>query len=544
MAGLSLNECAVIWERLEPRPNFESVEQQENFGANRYFRPIVARRVMDLTGPTDSLNKYYQGYSEDYIGNGLVFYLLDPVEGNRKPLVDVLQQPSLTLSYTFFAKPKDGVDFVVIQDRTLEYRALEETTNREEIKANTNQQHGVQEQFRLAETRLRTAIKDLYQPSQWDWYYGSDPTAYTFKSASSFMSWFNSKVDELFVASSVPVVREAVLWFKDAEKPNRSKALTMLWDADKDGLHLSSSATTKPAQNRILENFFRNLKLTKDEKTVSGTTYGDLKNPEGKSPAATIFQHFDKSLKIGGAPIEPREMLAGLLQAPFGLSRSLTLFMLTAYARANRDELIVSDPKRNLPKLITAELFEQVLRKPQEYRMRRIDMPRPLKRYLDQLRTLFDTQTATSFGDVGQQMTGLVKFLSPLQRTLISQEKGSDIATFYQSFTAFSDKLTTSGTNQDADARDYLLDVLPDNLLGLTRAQFEDDANSSIDRILTLLRKYKDFPSQKERSFRLETLGLMAQNVFGQTLVVKEDIKKFTEAWYAKLPPATRKLDT
>lgn len=543
LVGLSLTECAAIWQRLEPRPDFEPAEQQENFGANRLFRAIVARRIMDLTGPIDSLSKYYQGNTEDYVGNGLVFYLLDPVEDNRKPLIEVLQQPSLTLNYTFFAIPKEGVNFDVILDRTLEYRALEETINRDEIKANTNQQHGVREQFRLAETRLRTTLKDLYQPSQWEWYYGPDPTAYSFKSTSSFLTWFDSKVDELFVANSVPVVREAVLWFKDAEKPNRSKALAMLWDADKDGLHISSSATTKPAQNRILENFFRNLKLTKDGKTVSGITYGDLKNPEDKTPAAAIYQYFDKSLKVGGAPIDPREMLAGLLQAPFGLSRPLALFMLTAYARANRDELIVSDPKRNLPKPLSAEVFEQLLRKPQEFRIRRIDMPRPLKRYLDQLRTLFDNQTATSFGDIGQQMTGLVKFLSPLQRTLISQEIGSDVAAFYKSLSAFSDKLASSGTNQDAEAREYLLEILPDNLLGLTRAQFEDDANSNIDRIITQLRNYKEFPGQKERSFRLETLALMAQNVFGQTLVVKEDIKKFTETWYGKLPPATRKPD-
>lgn len=543
LAGLSLSECAAIWDQLEPRPLIEPADQQDKYGANRYFKAVGALKIMDLTGPIDNLNKFYQGATDNYLGNGLLFYLLAPTQADYKPLVNVLQQATLTQPYTFYAILKDGIAFDLVQDRTLDYVALKETLNRAEVKANFNQQHGVREQLRAAEARLQQAIKDLYQPSQWFWYYSAETIPREFKSQTSFLNWFNEKVEELFTASSVPVVRESVLWFKEAEKPSRSKALAMLWDADKDGLHLSSSATTKPPQNRILENFLRNLKLSKDGKTVSGITYGDLKNPEPNTAAAAIFRYFDKALKTGGSPIDPTSMLAGLLQEPFGLSRPLILFMLTAYARANRDELVVSDPKRNQPRPLSAELFEQLIRKPQEFRIRRIDMPGPLKRYLDRLRTLFEHQTATSFGEIGQQMTGLTKFLSPLQRTLIKQEKSPEVAAFYDSLDAFTEKMATSGAAQDADAREFLLEILPDNLLGLTRAEFEDDANTNIEKLITLLRNYKDFPGQKERSFRLETLTLMAQAVFSGTLVNKEDIKKITEAWYAKLPPATRKHD-
>lgn len=540
LAGLSLNECAAIWERLEPRPNVEPSNQEDNYGANRYFRAVAALRLLDLTGPVESLTRYYWGTSEEYVGNGLVFYMLTPTDDDRKPMVEALQQKSLTQPYTFYAVPKDGAAFALVQDRTLDYRALEETLNRDEIKINPNQLYNVREQLVTAKARLQQAIKDLYQPGGWVWQYGAELTPHEFKSQTGFLNGFDDKVDELFTARSVPIVREGVLWFRNAEKTHRDKALAMLWDADKDGLHLSSSATTKPAQNRILENFFRNLKLTKDGKTVSGTTYGELKNPEPNTAAAAIFGHIDKMLVKGGAPTDPTLMLAGLLQAPFGLSRPLSLFLLTAYARANKDELIISDAKRNLPKPLSVDLFEQLIRKPTEFRMRRIDLPGPQKRYLDGLRKLFDDQTALSFGAVGKQMTGLVSFLSPLQRTLIQQEKGSRLAAFYDSLDAFKEKMNTSGANLDAEAREFLLDIMPDNLLSIKRAEFDEDSNTHLETLIALVKEYKEFPGKKEREFRLDTLTLMAQAVFGETLVGKEDIRKITENWFGKLPPANR----
>lgn len=540
LVGLSLADCVVVWDGLEARPNLIPTNQEDQFGANRYFRVVSARRVYDLNAPVDSLTRYYQGTSDMYVGNGLLFYLLAPGEADSKPMIDALQQPTFTQPYVFYAVPKDGAVFEAVQEKTLDYRALQETLVREEVKVNTNQQHTVNEQLRITESRLREAIKNLYQPGGWVWYCASEPTPNEFKSATGFQNWFDTKVDELFPASSVPNVREHVLWFKEAEKPSRAKALAMLWDADKGEVFLHTSDISKrQPDERILQNLFYKLRLTKDVKTISNKQYGDIKNPEANSAAATIFRHIDKHLKKGAPPADPSLMLAELLQAPFGLSRPLVLFMLTAYGRFNRDELFIGDAKQKQSYTLSADLFRQVVQKPHEYRMRRIDMPGPQKRYLDELRTLFGDTTATSFGTIGKQMTGMVNFLSPLQRTLITQEANSEVAAFYKSLTAFTEQFGKLA-DQDKESRGYLLEVLPDNLLGLSQAAFEDDVNVNAKELCRIVKEFKEFPGRKEREFRLETLTLMAKVVFGETLVAKEDIRKITEAWFGKLPPANR----
>ncbi|MBC7570527.1 MAG: hypothetical protein H7319_12430 [Spirosoma sp.] len=533
LAGLSLTDCAVIWQRLEPRLNIELTDQEEEFGANRYVRPVVAQRIVDMNGPVEELTKYYWGLSDNYVGNGLLFYLLAPTEAERRPMVDALQYSSPAQPYTFYAVPKDGAMFETVQTRTIDYCALEATLSREEVRANPNQQHNVREQVRMTEASLKTAIKKVYEPSEWIWFYAPEPGPQEFKSPTGFQNWFNTKINDLFTKGSVPVVRESVLWFKDAEKPNRRKALDILWDADKDGLHLSSSGTNRSAQERILENFLRNLKLTKDGKTLNGTVFGELKNPEPGTATGAIFRHFDKALVKGAAPIDPTEALASLLQKPFGLSRPLTLFMLTAYARANRDELVVSDAKRNLAQSLSIDLFETLMRKPQDYRLRRIDMSGPQKRYLNRLRELFTEQTARSFAEVGKQMVGWVNFLTPLQRVLIQQSNAVQV-TFYESLYLFTDRMSKSGANQEKEAKEFLLDTLPASLLHLTQEQFEDDIDNGV-RIVDLIRQFKEFPIRKEREFRLETLALMAKQVFGETLVNKEDIRKITEDWFRQL---------
>ncbi len=540
LTGLSLADCAVIWDRIEPRPSVDATDQEDNFGANRQFTALVARRVADIKGPVENLKRYYQGVLDDYPGSGLLFYLLSPTQAEYQPMNDALQHASFTQPYTFYAVPKDRAMFESVQAQTIVFRALEETLNRDEVKTNANQQAKVGEQRRLEESRLKTAIRKLYEPTQWIWYYGTELTPNEFKSETGFQNWFDTKVDELFTAGSVPVVKEDVLWFKDAERPNRKKALEMLWNSDKDGLQLASAnAQKKSAPERILENFLRNIKLTKDGKTVNGIQFGELKNPEPNTAAGAIFKYIDKALVKGATAVAPTEILAGLLQKPFGLSRSLTLFMLTAYARANRDELIISDAKRSQPQIPSADLFEAVMRRPQDYGLRRIDMPGPQKRYLDRLRTLFGNDTARSFAEVGKQMTGLVNFLTPLQRELIQQDSNRKQADFYESLYAFTERMTASGANQDKEAKEYLLEILPDILLGLSQAQFEDDpANST--RLIDLVSRFKEFPALKEREFRLDTLMQMASTVFDATLVSKEDIRKITEGWFRDLGPAKK----
>jgi hypothetical protein len=544
IGSLPLNKCVVIWEALVPHNAVEAQAQKLKYGANRHFSVVVALESAQLQIPIEKLKKYYSSKDSEYYGNGIIAYLLSEKEADLAKLQLLLSSTKEVQPYLFYAKLKDQELTKDLLDRTLLLQALEATLKRVDISSNPAREQNVRNQRNKTQEDVVRDIKSLYKAENWLWQSGSSSNPpLEFKSSASFIKWFDIQVDELFPETCVPVVKDEALWFKAGEAASRRKALAEIVEAGKDSIPLDVRDGNKnAAHNRIIRNFFQDLELTVDRKTLNKNQLGEIKNPVANTPAAGIFKLFDSIIR-DKTNVAPTDLLIPLLRAPYGLSRSLTKFLFACYVRLNRDQTQISDAKRSFPLDKTPELLEKIFDKPDEYRLRYFAISGPQARYLKRLRELFENEKADTFGEVAKKFEALLNFMSPLKKELAHTQKGSQVSTFYQLLESLRVELAASGVNKEDISKEFFIKTLPDTFLHITEAQLEDGFEH-IEELTKLIRKFIDYPGIEERNFKMASLALMASQVFKADISQKDDIKGVVQAWFKTLPPANQLSST
>ena len=529
LAGLSLAQCLPVWEALEQRQVVNYIKPGQ---INRWLKTLTAHRLTDIIHPIEELRQFYHYQTDAYNGSGLVFYLIEQSQANLDLLVsNGVIANALTRPYTFYATPKDLLVFSALIKRTVEIRARELALDRDEIKLNQARKDKISGQLRSEREALKTALKRLYEPINWNWYYAGEPASKSFNSPRHLDRWLEQHMETLF--PMVPLVKDEALEFvkRTQKRPERQNALASIMASDRNRIEMDGPGNAP--NDRIVRNFFRNLSLTSTQGGRSDKKqYGEVKSPDSSTPEGAIFKHFDKVFKAN--PItHPADLFVPLLQSPFGLSEHLIKFFFVAYNRLNDAQISIQ--RGTLPQQKTSDVIEVLFAKPGDYRIRYVALSAPEERYLTKLRGLFDKKNASSFSDIVRQFQGVWSPLTPLQRTLISQ-KGGDVSSFYGQL----DELGRQPIIPEKEARTLFLDTLPNSLLGITsQADFVDD-RENVERIIDKLTEIKRFPETAERQFWLETLQTLSARVFGQSIVEKDDLKAVVKSWFDALPSANK----
>lgn len=531
LAGLKLNACVGHWNSLEPRPALESADQYDRYGAQRKYEVIAICQTYEPKERLDRLAEFYNGKAENWTTTGYAFQLVADNPISLSQLEQSILGNKSTLPYVFYAKPQDQNQFLELQKKTIKYLALQAALRRDEIVNTPARKDKVNDQLRLVENELRNLIKSTFEPSKWEWYHAAETTAQTFTNARGFDNWFEQKVDERF--SLVPTIKDEALWFvrRTVKATERDTAFANIYASRPS--HIPLDTPGNAAHDRVVRHFFQRLSLTRTTSRDKGIQYGEIKIPDAGTAEAAIFKHFDKVLRGKESGVSALELFTPLLQAPYGLSEHLVKFFFGCYDRLNSLQITIY--RGSLPKDKNAELFKDLFKKPSEYRIRRIDMSPKEESYLKDLRDLFDKKTASSFAEVAKQFQGIFAPLTALQKTLIKQQ-GGEIQNFFETI----GELGKQATIPESEARMLFLETLPNSLLNVTSKEaFEDDPTNRIE-IIEKLRAFKQFPFEADRKFRLETLQVMTKEVFGETIVGKEDIQSVTKQWFSKRTAAQR----
>lgn len=529
LAGFKLGACIGIWNSLEPRPALESAEQAERYGALRRYEVVPINQVSDPREKLEKLAEYYRGQAENWSTTGYIFPLIADNPEAIRHLAQGVVANKAALPYVFYAQPRDPLFFAEPLKKTVKYEALRIAMQRDDIINNPARKEKVSEQLRTVEAELRNLIKRLFEPTNWEWFYADDKTARDFTNTRGFNNWFEERVADRF--SEVPAIKDEALWFvkKTVRAADRDRAFANIYNADPNRIPLDS--TGNAPEERILRNFFQKLTLSKQKSSEKSIHYGDIISPESSTPEAAIFRHFDKVLKGKDSGVPAPDLFTPLLQSPYGLSEHLIKFFFGCYVRLHSLQITLF--QRGLLKEKNVELFKELFKKPVDFKVRRVDMSSKEESYFKDLRDLFDRKTATSFGEIARQLQGIQ--LSALQKTLIAQ-KGGEVQSFFEAIT----ELGRQAVIPEPEARALFLETLPNSLVGAASQEAFEDDPANKPKLLEKLRALKQFPLDADKNFRLETLQLMAKEVFGETIISKEDIMGVTQRWFKRLSAAQR----
>ncbi|MFD1470397.1 hypothetical protein ACFQ48_19370 [Hymenobacter caeli] len=529
LAGFKLGTCIGIWNSLEPRPALESAEQTERYGALRRYEVVPIYQASDPREKLEKLAEYYKGQAENWSTTGYVFPLIADNSDAIKQLVQGVVANKAALPYVFYAQPRDPLFFAEPLKKTVKYEALRIAMQRDDIVNNPARKEKVSEQLRTVEAELRNIIKRLFEPINWEWFYADDKTARDFTNIRSFNNWFDEKVDERF--SEVPTIKDEALWFvkRTVRASDRDRAFAIIYNAEPNKIPLDS--TGNAPEERILRNFFQKLTLSKQKSSEKSIQYGDITSPDSGTPEAAIFKHFDKVLKGKDSGAPAPELFTPLLQAPYGLSEHLIKFFFGCYVRFHSLQITLF--QRGMFKEKNAELFKELFKKPVDFKVRRVDMSSKEESYFKDLRDLFDKRTANSFGEIARQLQGIQ--LSALQKTLISQQ-GGEVKNFFEAVA----ELGRQAIIPEPEARALFLETLPNSLVGAASQEAFEDDPANKPKLLDKLRTFRQFPLDADKRFRLETLQLLAKEVFGETIINKDEILGVTQRWFKSLSAAQR----
>ena len=538
LGELTISSCNDIWEEIEPRGNFYFDEHNESCGANRKYQNLSITNEYVLDTSMSNLKKFYQ-WEGDYNANGYNIFLLGKSEIEIDTLKETTRKYDEISKYFVLASPKDFNIFETLQSKTLEYQGLKNSSDRPEVIGNINHAERLKSLINETRSKLSNLIKELYEPKNWLWSFYENIGLKEFKNVRSLKEAMNEYISEVF--NAVPKIKDDALWFvKGATgRQFREKALSDILMAEKDRIPLVDS-NNKAAPDRIVENFFKNLQLTQDRKNNQNVLYGEIKQTTPHTPIHTIWNLIDKNLKLG-EHTAPESVIRPLLNAPFGLSENIAKFILTCFIRVNKEILIISDAKRTTQAYEkTPTLIEDIFKKPQNFRIRKIEMSGPEIRYLGQLNGLFIKENPVSmFGEVARKFEGLIQFFMPLHHALIRDESNSEIIIFYKSLHDFKELLTDNSVNRESESKAFFTEILPSIILNKTKDDFENDPDN-IRLIIEKIREYKDFPQKKEIEFRFSILQDLAKKVFDTSINSQEDFKACVKNWFLGLRDSTR----
>lgn len=529
LVGLKLNKCVEVWNELDTRAPLISAEQNDRFGALRRYEVVPICNASDPKDKLDKLADFYAGKTENWSATGYVFHLVSETPAAQEHLAQAVTANKATQPYVFYALPQDPFLFSEPQKKTLKYLALRAALGRDEIASTPARKDKVSDQLRLVEGELRGLIKSAFEPSKWVWQCATEPTPQVFSNARRFDAWFEQKIEERF--SQVPSIKDEALWFvKRTQKASeRDLAFATIYASPPSRIPLQTPGHAAP--DRIVENFFYKLTLSKLAPRDKGIQFGEIKSPDTATPEGAIFRHFDKVLKGKESGVSGQELFSPLLQAPYGLSEHLIKFFFGCYDRLHSLQITIY--KGALVKEKDAELLKDLFKKPADYRIRRVDMSPKEEGYLRELRDLFGKNSATSFAEVARQFQGVVAPLTSLQKALIAR-KGGEAQAFFETIAALQQSIP------EPEARMLFLETLPNSLLGVTSQESFEDDPANRPKLLKKLREFKQFPVDADKLFRQETLETLAKTVFGEENVGKDDIQLITKKWFAGLTTAQR----
>jgi energy-coupling factor transporter ATP-binding protein EcfA2 len=528
--NLSLSEAMVIWEEIHQQEDLILRDHNTQFGCNRSLRTVAVNDLDILIGRLRELEGFYN-YKFDYFGSGLLFYLIGNSEDEIEELKDVIYKNINLDSYVVFATPNNIPQFERLIAETLRYKAIENTSKKPEVIQNPARLKNIEDQKQVVFGELETKIKNLYEPSNWKWFYNQEKNI-DLSSKPKFSTWINQKITLLF--SETPKIKDDALWFLEGNKgaKDRKQALDILLNADKDRIPLRDD-NNSAADKRIIRNYFANIGLTSDKKREKNIQYGEIKMPDQDSQFYKAWKIIENKLK-SGSHVKVIDIINPLIRAPFGLSENIIKFLLTSYIRYDIERITISDAKRKIVQTISIDLLDSLITKPEEFLIRKIEISGPELRYLNQLKTLFDKQDVNTWMDVTQKFIGVNQFLTPISKTIIKDSGNIFLQNFYESLDVLKAEFQINGSDKEKLSQQYFQETLPSILFNEGREFIEDDG-----KVVELIKKldyFKKYPGEKESEIKTEIIRELAQKVFGNSIVTKNEITNVVSKWFRNLP--------
>jgi hypothetical protein len=526
---LSLTQCLPIWNEILNVEDLQLHHHNNRFGCNRKLSSIVSNDAGHIVSCLVKLEAFYNNNSE-YFGNGYVFYLIGQSENELEELKQAIINKPNILPYIVFATPVNLPQFDNLIKETQQFKAVKNTTQRQDVIQNPARFKSIQDQFKIVTGRLEEKIKSLYEPSNWKWNYQQESNI-DIATKPKFSNWINPKMDLLF--SETPNIKDEALWYTDGTKgaTYRKQALILLFNAEKDRIPLRDDSNNA-ADRRIIRAFFANIGLTSDKKRERSIQYGDIKMPEQDCQVYKAWKLIDNKIKSGHY-INISEIINPLLQAPFGLSEHIIKFLLASYIRYDIERITISD-RRSIVQTISPNIIECLFNKPSDYSIRKIEISGPELRYLNQLKNLFEKQEINSWVNVAQKFIGISQYLTSVQKGVIKDSGDKELQEFYASIEYLKGEFLTNTSNKEKISQDFFLEHLPTLLLNEGRSFLEDPLR--VTTLINKLNSFKKYPLAKEVERKMDVIQALAKEVFGKRISTKAEITEVVTGWFKNLP--------
>lgn len=534
----TLNKCKEVWADLFEQPSHNFEVHNQRYGSNRTFRYLPVSNVEDLENNLEKLKKFYDWDSKENHTQGFIIQLVIEDENEIGAFQTTLENYSDLKKYLVFAMPVDVNQFEVLKKKTFEYNVSNETALHPEVTSNANHAYRIKSELATLRSELTRQVRELYElPNNWQWSFSDLNGVIEVKSARALDSKLEEYIDELFTV--VPKITDDALWFSKFKPSESQQVIEAIIAPERDKIPLINN-NNQSVISRVIDRFFHNLGLTKTTKFHSKIQYGELKNPESGSPADLIFKLIDKSLKVGNVT-SPEVFVRPLINAPYGLSEQLVKMFFTCYVRSNQENILIVDPRK--PAFTHDKdpiTIENIFKKNGMYAIRKMDMTIFESKYLKQLNSLFQNSTvANSFGELSKRFDGLVKFLTPLNFGHINENE--NVKQFYELLDSFLEKVADRNADRERDSKEFFMQFLPEALLDISPAEFEND-DDNIVKIIEVLKYNKEYSALKESSFKREVLLNLATRAFNVSISSPDELKSVVKSWFDKLNTATRRI--
>lgn len=531
---LSLAQCLEIWSDIVELEPLQLRDHNNRYGSNRQLYTASINDTGSVISSIKDLEDYYNNDFE-YFGNGYLFYLFGKSEDEIEELKLAIKKKQELLPYIIFGTPVNLPQFDNLIKETLHLRAIQNTGKRPDVIQNPARNKSIVDQIRSATSILEEKIKTLYEPSNWKWNYQLEADI-ELSSKPKFSTWVNNKIDFLF--SETLIIKDEALWFIDGNKgaKDRKQALDILLNSDKDRIPLRDDSNSA-AEKRIIRNLFSNIGLTADKKREKNIQYGEIKTPDQDSSCLKAWRLIDTKLK-SGSKVNPLDIINPLLKSPFGFSEQIIKFLLASYIRYNIERISIVDSKRHSVQNISVDLIENLIKKPVDYFIRKIEISGPELRYLSNLKSIFDKQDTHTWMDVTQKFIGITQFLSPVHKGIIKESRNEGLQKFYDSLDTLKIEFQANGSDKEKMSQDYFQENLPTLLFHEGRTFIDDE--SKVTKLINVIKEFKKFPYEKETEKKLDIIQAVARDVFGTTIVTKTELTTVVLNWFKELPSSNQ----
>ncbi|MFA6245340.1 MAG: hypothetical protein WC615_00275 [Mucilaginibacter sp.] len=539
IGSLTLGTSKNIWTQIRGPEAYAFDEHNDQYGSNRSFRTLWISNPDELDEPLEALQKSYHWENKDLQIQGYVIYLLAKDENDLEIYQNKLSHFTEILKYTVFAYTKSPTIFNKIFSTTFDFVAWNRAEKNTEVTGSPNHLQRVKSELNRLYSELTSQIRNLFEPINWLWSFSKLGTGTEIKSPRAFEHSMDEFINELF--TNVPKVKDDDLWFTKAKSEVVKTALSEILIAEKNRIPLIN-LNNKAQTTRIISNFFNHLKITSEIVTLNKVHYGEIKLPDPGSPAEAIFKLIDKTLKVDQL-VSPTAFIKPLLQEPFGLSLTLIKFIFTCFLRANKENLLIIDPKRPAYALDKdPNTVEDLFKYGSALTIRKIEMSSFEIKYLKQLNALFSKDSnANDFGELSKRFDGLINFFNPLNWELIKQKE--DIEKFYKEFLQpFLQNATLPGVDREKAAREFFMVTLPGFFLSIgSKEEFENDTDN-IPKLIAKLKNYKEYPHIEETAFKQQVVSALSNKVFKTSIANIEDFREVVKLWFNNLSYTIKSL--